>query len=182
MRKVLPTIILTFMVFLGYQSCTNTSSESEKTSNVDKEKLVQEIKQLEDTLKAKADQKIDRNLARDLINKSVEFTQAFPEDVLSPAYLFRAGNVAVGISSFEEAASYFEIIHQKYTNYERAPDALFLEGFTYENHLKNKEKAKKCYNDFLERYPDNQLADQVKVVLENIDISPEELVKSFQKK
>lgn len=182
MRKVLPIIILTFMIFLGYQGCTNTSSESNKATIVDKEKLVQEIKQLEDTLKAKADKRIDRKLAKDLIKKSVAYSEAFPEDELSPAYLFRAGNVAVGISSFEEAVSYFEIIHQKYNNYERAPDALFLEGFTYENHLKDKENAKRCYNDFLERFPDDQLTDQVRVVLENIDKTPEELVKSFQKK
>jgi tetratricopeptide (TPR) repeat protein len=182
MRYSLPTIILAFSVFLNFQSCLNTNSETKQPHTVDKEKLVQEIKHLEDTLRAKADQKIDRKLAKELIEKSNTYVEAFPKDDLSPAYLFRAGNIAIGISSFKEAVSYFETIHQKYNDYERAPDALFLEGFTYENHLNDIENAKKCYNDFLKRFPDNQLADQVRVVLENIGKSPEELVKSFQKK
>lgn len=174
-----------FLVFFGalfYQSCTNQSPDSTKAPAADRELLTLQIKQLEDTLRSKADMPIDRKLAKELILKSIAYAEAFPEDELSPAHLFRAGNVAIGIGSFEEAASYFEIIHQKYGGYERAPDALFLEGFTYENHLKNKEKAKICYNDFLKRFPDDQLADQVRVVLENIDKTPEELVKSFQQK
>ena len=182
MEKKRFIIVLIFIGVMVFQSCTNSNPDSSKSPAIDKEQLTQQIKQLEDTLKAKAEQQIDRKLAKELINKSVAYVEAFPDDELSPAYLFRAGNVAVGISSFEEAANYFEMIHQKYTSYKRAPDALFLEGFTYENHLKDIEKAKKCYNDFLTRYPDDQLADQVRIVLENIDKTPEELVKSFQKK
>ncbi len=181
MKKAIPTIIFTILIILSYQSCTNTDSAADKTPAADKEKLVQEIKLLEDTLKAKADKQINRELARELVDKSVIFSEAFPEDELTPAYLFRAGNVAVGIGSFKEAVGYFEIIHQKYNSYDRAPDALFMEGFTYENHLNDKENAKRCYNDFLEKFPDDQLADQVRVVIENIDKTPEELVKSFQK-
>ncbi len=177
MRKSLQSIILFLLTFMVFQSCSNTNS-----SEVDKEQLVEEIKQLEDTLKANVALTIDQNLAKDLIRKNVLYAETFPEDELSPAYLFRAGNVAIGIGSFKEAVGFFEIIHQKYLNYNRAPEALFLEGFTYENHLKDLENAKKCYNDFLKKYPENQLAEQVRVVLENIGKSPEELVKSFQQK
>ena len=182
MRKVLQSISLILLAFLVFQNCSNTNSESNNSANADKEQLADEIKQLEETLKAKSALQIDQTLAKDLINKNVFYAETYPEDELSPAYLFRAGNVAIGIGSFKEAVGFFEIVHQKYLNYDRAPDALFLEGFTYENHLNDLENAKKCYNDFLKRFPENQLAEQVRVVLDNIDKSPEELVKSFQKK
>ena len=182
MRKILPTLLFAIFSMLSYQSCTNSSTESEKSTGTDKEKLIQEIKVLEDTLESKATQQINRQLAKDLIDKSKLFAETFPDDELSPAYLFRAGNVAVGISLFDDAVNFFETVHQKYTSYDRAPDALFLEGFTYENHLNNIENAKRCYNEFLKRFPDDQLAEQVRVVLENIGKSPEELVKGFQKK
>ncbi len=182
MRKILSIVVITSLCILVCQSCTNSGSETQKNPMTEKEKLVQEIKQLEDTLKANAEQKINRKLANDLIEKSKTFARVFPEDELSPAYLFRAGNVAVGIGSFEEAVNLFKNIHQNYTNYERAPDALFLQGFTYENHMNDLENAKICYDDFLNRFPEDQLADQVRVVLENIGKSPEELVKGFQNK
>ncbi len=182
MRTVLLSISLIFLALLVFQSCSNTNPESNNSATADKKQLVDEIKQLEDTLKAKSAFQIDRNLAKDLINKNVFYAETYPEDELSPGYLFRAGNVAIGIGSFNEAVGFFEIVHQKYLNYDRAPDALFLEGFTYENHMNDRENAKKCYTDFLKRFPEDQLAEQVRIVLENIDKSPEELVKSFQKK
>jgi TolA-binding protein len=182
MRKVLQTTLIAFLSILVYQSCSNSNSGTEKTSATEKEKLVEEIKLLEDTLEAKATQQINRKLAKDLIDKSKMYAEAYPDDELSPAYLFRAGNVAVGISLFEDAVHLFETVYQKYIDYDRAPDALFLEGFTYENHMNDIENAKRCYNEFLKRFPDDQLADQVRVVLENIGKSPEELVKDFQKK
>ena len=182
MRKTLSIVVIVLFGTLGFKSCTSTSTDNQKTPAAEKEILIEEIKLLEDTLKANADQKINRKLAKDLIEKSKLFVENFPEDELSSAYLFRAGNVAVGISSFEEAVKLFETIHQKYQDYDRAPDALFLEGFTYENHMNDIENAKRCYNEFLTRFPEDQLADQVRLVLENIGKSPEELVKGFKEK
>lgn len=172
MKKLLPLTIVALLGILVFQSCSSDNK---------KEVLTQEIKVLEDTLKANATKQINKNLAKELIDKSVTYAEFFPEDEATPAYLFRAGNVAVGIGSFDEAIKLFETVYQKYPDFERAPDALFLEGFTYENHMNDIENAKRCYNDFLKRFPDDQLADQVRMVLENIGKSPEELVKSFQK-
>ena len=59
---------------------------------------------------------------------------------------------------------------------------MFLQGFTCDNQMRDVEGAKKYYNEFLLKYPDHEYVDQVKELLKNIDISPEELVKSFQKK
>lgn len=182
MRRINPLLLGVALALWIFQGCTSENPDSKKAPGIDKDSMVQQIKQLEDTLKANSDQHIDRNLAKALIDKSVTFAEAFPEDQFSPGFLFRAGNVAVGIGSFADAANYFEMVHQKYSSYERAPDALFLEGFTYENHLNNIEKAKECYTSFLSRFPDDELAEQVKIVLENIGKSPEELVKSFQEK
>ena len=182
MRKVLSTIIIAFLSILVYQSCSNSASKTDNNSISEKEKLAQEIKILEDTLEAKATKEINRTLAKELIEKSKKYAETYPNDTLSPAYLFRSGNVAVGLGSFDEAVKYFETVHQKYADYERTPDALFLEGFTYENHMSDIENAKRCYNDFIKRFPDDQLAEQVKVVLANIGKSPEELVKGFQNK
>ena len=180
MIKVKNIVLMVLIGAYSFSSCTSSNQDSQDTSSTDRESLVEEIKQLEDTLSAGSEQKIDRKLAVELLGKSTLFAEKFPEDEQSPAYLFRAGNVAVGIGAFEDAVGYFQAVHKKYESFHRAPDALFLEGFTYENHLKNIEKAKVCYQDFLTRFPDDELAEQVKLVLENIDKTPEELVKGFQ--
>ena len=182
MRKTIPTLIIAFLSVFFYQSCSNSSPDTEKVSAMSKEDLVKEIKLLEDTLKANETKQINLELAKELIEKSKTYAETYPDDELSPAYLFRSGNVSVGIGAFQEAIALFEAVHQNYEDYERAPDALFLEGFTYENHLNDIENAKKTYEAFLQRFPEDQLADQVRVVLQNLGKSPEELVKGFQKK
>ena len=182
MRKLLSALMIAMVSIFLFQSCSNSSSNSEQKAAIGKEDLVKEIKLLEDTLKTNESKQINLELAKSLIEKSKTYAENFPEDDLSPAYLFRAGNISVGIGSFQEAIALFEAVHQKYGDYDRTPDALFLEGFTYENHLNDIENAKKCYDEFLKRFPDNQLADQVRVVLQNLGKSPEELVKGFQKK
>lgn len=55
-------------------------------------------------------------------------------------------------------------------------------AFIYENQLHGAEKAKKLYEEFMKKYPDHELAKDVKFSLDHIGKSDEELIKEFEAK
>jgi tetratricopeptide (TPR) repeat protein len=59
---------------------------------------------------------------------------------------------------------------------------LFLKGYVYENNLGRLDKAKAIYEEFLQKYPDNDFADDAEVSLKYLGKSPEELIEIFQRK
>jgi TolA-binding protein len=59
---------------------------------------------------------------------------------------------------------------------------MFLKAFVYEDQLHDLNKAKKYYEEFLEKYPDSDFADDARISLQNLGKSPEELIKEFEEK
>ena len=55
-------------------------------------------------------------------------------------------------------------------------------AFCYENDLRQKDKAKTLYESFLTKYPNHELAKSVQFSLDNIDKSPEQIIKEFEAK
>ena len=163
-------------------STDENSTPDVKTALEDRAKIIDDIAYLESDLSSSPDDKMDPKLAKQLIEKSELYATTYKDDPKSPNYLFRAGDIAKGIGMPEKAIELWEILKVNYPEHEKAPPATFLQGFTYENDLNNYEKAKEVYNEFLQKYPDHGLAINVRSVLKNLGVPPEELVKSFQKK
>ncbi len=57
---------------------------------------------------------------------------------------------------------------------------MFLKGYVYENDLRDLETAKKIYEEFLVKYPDDEFADDAEISIKNLGKSPEELIKEFE--
>ena len=179
--RYLPLLLLCFSIL---SACSDQAAKgnSQKEENLNPIKLQEEIKSLEAQLKSQDGKKMDRSKVSELIEKSQLFAKSFPKHEAAPALLFRAADVARGTGNPTLGIQLWGTLMQNYPDYERAPDALFLTGFTYENNLNKKEEAKKYYNKFLNDHPNHALFNQVKQTLDQIDKSPEELVKEFQRK
>ena len=54
-----------------------------------------------------------------------------------------------------------------------------MKAFTYDNEMGEKEKAKALYTEFLEKYPNDDFADDTKFLLENLFKSNEEIIQEF---
>lgn len=173
-------LILLFILFLPLIAC-NQSQEENAAKEVSKEKLEIQIKELEARLIKAEDAQKDMQAAKELIAKSVEFAKLYPKDSLSASYLFKAADVSRGIKDFGNAVKLWGQVWRTYGNYSKAPDALFLQGFTFDNDLEDKKMAKKYYEDFLKKYPSHPYANQVQQLLGVLGKSPEELIKEFQK-
>ena len=105
-------------------------------------------------------------------------------DSLAAEHLFNAADLYRGVGNYEKALDTWYIVYKSYDRegHPKAPHAMFQCGFTYDSVLNNKKLAKTLYNMFLKRYPDHALAKDAKMLLANLDKSPEDLIKEFQKK
>ena len=173
-------ILMSLLFMLSCGENNQSQAQKEQGKQADQSILQGSIEKLEAELSANTDGKVDQIKAQELIDKSVEYVKAFPNDTKSPVYLFRSAEVCVGIGQYESAIKHWEQVKKDYSNHEKAAIALFLQGFTCENQINDKNRAKKYYQDFLTRYPKHEYNDQVQMLLKNIDISPEELIKQFK--
>ncbi|MGA7723336.1 MAG: tetratricopeptide repeat protein [Ignavibacteriaceae bacterium] len=78
--------------------------------------------------------------------------------------------------SFEEAVARFRRLFDSYPNDRLSSRALFMSGFIQANDLKQYSQAAATFNLFLKKYPDNELVVSVKEELNNMGLSPEEII------
>ncbi|NLO50196.1 MAG: tetratricopeptide repeat protein [Bacteroidales bacterium] len=123
---------------------------------------------------------IDPARVDELIGVYISFADNYPQDSLSPGYLFKAADVAMTTNRSNQAITLYQRIREEYPDYRKVPEALFLEGYVFENYLGRLDKAKAIYEDFLEKYPDNDFAKDAEISLKYLGKSPEELTEIFQ--
>ncbi|MFT4664190.1 MAG: TolA-binding protein [Polaribacter sp.] len=147
---------------------------------VSAEAFKSEIEVLKVFFASQTGKKMDKVKAAEMVAKSQQFAIAYPEDPIGGAYLFTAGEVARSLGRYEDAINIFTKVESDYPTHEKAPVALFLKGFTYEENLGNTALARKCYQGFLEKYPNHERKKEVEQLLAVVDISPEDLIKRFK--
>ena len=59
---------------------------------------------------------------------------------------------------------------------------MFFKAYIYENQIKNLEKAKEIYLQFIEKYPNDDFAKDAKIALQNLGKSPEQMVREFEER
>ncbi|MFK7933992.1 MAG: tol-pal system YbgF family protein [Saprospiraceae bacterium] len=125
--------------------------------------------------------KLDTIQAKTLIKESEKFATQFSRDTLAPVYLFRAADVARGIGQYQQAVALWEWVQKEYPTFDKAPESLFFQGFTYENDLGKPELARSYYERFIEKYPTHPLLATVQSSLLNLTETPAELIERFKK-
>lgn len=95
--------------------------------------------------------------------------------------LLMAGALAKTIGNPNKAVQLYYNVGEKMPDHPKAPTALFMQAFIYENDLQDMEKAKAAYELFLERYPnDPDYADDAQTALKLLGKSPEEIIRQFE--
>ncbi len=124
-------------------------------------------------------QRIEYRVANDFVNSCQLHAMILPDDSQSPVLLHKAGEVARSIRAYNKALEIYDWIYEKYPDYEKAPQALFLKAFTLDNDLKRFDEAKVLYEEFLQKYPNDDFADDTQFLLENLGKDDEEIINSF---
>lgn len=142
---------------------------------------VEEINKLESQVFGVGASPEKENIVK-LVDAYVLYAKQNPDDVKSADYLFKALDVAVGVNAEgpQKAIDIADIMIEQYPDFEMTPMAMFLKGFVYENMMMDYEKALDTYHQFLDKYPNSPLVNDVKSTIENIGLTPEELIKKFE--
>lgn len=103
-----------------------------------------------------------------------------PNDTLAALPLYKAAEVVRAMNDPKKATLIYERIHNDYTSFSKAPEALFMLAFTYDENLNDLEAAKATYEKFLRLYPDNVFAESTPMLLENLGKSDEEILRQLE--
>jgi tetratricopeptide (TPR) repeat protein len=104
------------------------------------------------------------------------------KDKVAPQVLYKAAEVARAVRSYQKALSFYDWISTRYPDDERAPKALFMQAFTYDEDLNDDEAARRHYQAFLERYPNDDFADDAALLIENLGKTEAEIIKQLEQK
>ena len=142
---------------------------------------VTEVKELESKVLAEGAKPTKEEVIQ-LIDAYILFAEQNPDDVQSPDYLFRALDIAVGVNAEgpDKAVKIADMLIEKYSDFEMTPMAMYLKGFVYENIVGDLQNAEKTYRQFIEKYPESPMVEDVKATIENLGLSPEELIRKFE--
>ncbi len=119
------------------------------------------------------------------VNAYETLLMEFPDDTLAPvataelAAIYQ-NKMVKNLSekeSIQKAVELYKSIYQKYPESDEAPMGLFMAGFLQANELKDFNAATETYNFFLEKFPNHELATSAKEELDNMGLSPEEILK-----
>lgn len=126
--------------------------------------------------------RINYRQANDYLNSAELYALLLPAADESPTLLYQAGEIARSIRDYTLALRLYSILYERYPEHKNAPKALFMEAFTYDDNLKQFDKARERYEAFLEAHPDDDFADDAQVLLENLGKNDEEIIDNLIKK
>ena len=142
---------------------------------------VEKINELESKVFAKDAVLSSENVIQ-LVDAYLLFAKQNPNDQQTPEFLFKALDVAVGINAEgpQKAIDIADVLIEKYPDFEMTQMAMFVKGFVYENMIGDLQNAEMTYRQFIEKYPNSPIVEDVKATLENLGLTPEELIRKFE--
>ncbi|HKK87921.1 MAG TPA: tetratricopeptide repeat protein [Saprospiraceae bacterium] len=126
--------------------------------------------------------RVDRKNAKNLIFLSQMYANFRPEGENAKEHLHNAAEFARSIADNEELLNILNVLIDEYPDSKQGQEALFLKAFYYENNLKDEEGARALYEKFIEKYPENDFADDAEFLLKNIGKSEEEILREFEER
>lgn len=152
------------------------------TATVTQAQLISTLGQLETELRAGKGTALDTNKINTFVQNAEALATRFPQDSLAPLYLFRAAELRHATGKWEEAIDLWGKIDAKFKNYQRSPEALFMQGFVAENELHDRKQAVKYYQIFIEKYPQHPLSKDASALIDNLKkgVSDQELIEQFE--
>ena len=98
-----------------------------------------------------------------LENQLRMYVMEHPDDTSNASFLFEAGQLNINpIQNYIKAIDLFETIGKDYPEHRLAPQALFTVGFIQEQYLQDAGKARKKFEEVIEKYPNSFWASQAR--------------------
>ncbi|MBU0765473.1 MAG: tetratricopeptide repeat protein [Bacteroidetes bacterium] len=167
-KKVFPTLLI---CVLSLSSCSESDPAAKDRIKID---------ELEAKMAEITEQGFDRQLAAEAIGAYIGFAEKYPDDVMAVEYYFKAAKICMSLELGSQAIMYFNHVETKYPQSERAALSIFMQAFVYETVVRNLNKAEEYYRKFIDKYPDHEFANDARISIEQLGMSPEELIRQFE--
>lgn len=141
--------------------------------------IQQEIKGLESDIRNNPTI-LDTGKALKVVDLYLQFQRLYPNDSLSPEYLFKAADVSRGTGRFEQALHLLKSFEMAYPAHPRRAVCVFLQGYIYQNDLSSFALADQAYQRFLENFPNHPLAPEARNMQAMMQIPEAELMDRFR--
>lgn len=82
--------------------------------------------------------------------------------------------------NLKKAVDLYYNAHKDYPDSIKAINSLFMAAYIHHNLLNNLDEAKRIYEEFIKKYPQSDLADDASAELDNLGLTPEEILKKNQ--
>lgn len=129
----------------------------------------------------------DMKVSDSIVNESIQafqsYAKLYPEDSITPQYLFDAAALYRRyFHSPEPAYELYSKIYTKYPHFSKRPECLFLQGMVLADEMNMKKEAEEKYMQFAKDYPNHFLAPSIPILIEQLNMTDEEIIASFKSK
>lgn len=173
---------MALLMACGNAETTTEAQAEEKSPEQVKEELVLEITKMEEDLMAKMRTEFDDNMARNLVKFYTQYADNNPKDSISAEYLFKAGEVCIGLKDYKMAIANFQRIYDNFPSYNKRVESLYLVGFVHDEYLDQYAQAQDFYQKLIDDHPDHSFADDAQASIETLGLSDEEIIQRFEEK
>jgi len=168
------------LLAIGFYSCSGGGKGTAGSSDTLRQSCINAIHASETQLKTLHTP--DAAVYNNAITAYTRFADNFPNDTVSPAYLFNAAGIALSLNQYQRAINLFDTINTKYPSFKKAADCIFIRGFIYDDKLKDTAKARAMYQQVIDKYPNDSLASQARAAIAILGKSYDEVIKEFEEK
>ncbi len=137
------------------------------------------LEELRQSIYKEGEAGINYRMANAYLNSAELHALLLPEEPNTPELLYRAGEIARAVRSFERAIALYQQLSEQHSSHEYASKALFMQAFTYDDDLNEYGRARALYEQFLERYPEDDFADDAQVLLDNLGKNEQEIIEQL---
>ncbi|MEM1216071.1 MAG: hypothetical protein AAGJ82_10320, partial [Bacteroidota bacterium] len=120
--------------------------------------------------------------AQQYVTLADAYGKAHPDAPESPEQLYKAAEIARSIGAYQRSLNLYSTIENYFPKYEKAPKALFMQAFIQTEDLKNEDEARRLYELFLEKYPEDDFVDDAQMMLDNLGKTDEEIFQALEEK
>jgi tetratricopeptide (TPR) repeat protein len=170
--------ILKIILVISFFSFFACNTQNQKNTEITVDDYKQEILDMEKELFSHLEP--DTSAAKEIIDKYVSFSNNYPNDSLSPEYLFKAAEIAMNFGEPKNAISYLQKIEKDYKDFNKYATSLFLIANIYNFYLNTPVKADAYYNKYIEKYPNHAFVEDAKAALLYLNMDEAEMIKKFQ--
>lgn len=166
-------LLIIAVLLLAMVGCNRNAKVAKTTEN--------DVKKAEAAL-FNEDMSANAEAVPDAIKAFCKYAEENPEAEDAPEYLFKAFEVSVNTKQDpQQSIDLVDRLLKGYPNCDKNPVALFmLATFVYDDQLHNLDKARECYQRIMSDYPESPFARDAAVAIEQLGLSPDELVRMFE--